>query len=213
MLQIIAAGIFLLGMYFFLGKVGVFLQTQEVKSFISEAGIFAPLVFSVLYLLTMIFAPLTGFPFWITSVGLFGIFNTVVIVYFISLIGAVVNFYIARKLGRPVLIKLVGERGLEKTDKLSRNFGEEVLILTRLFQGFIFEWISYASGLSDIKFKRYFIITLFASIPLNLLSLFFGLRTDNLGELFVSITVANYILMTVPFIYFLIKKLYIQKQE
>lgn len=195
-------------MYFILGRFGVYLQSYEVQNFINQTGIFAPLVFSLLYLLTLIFAPITGFPFWITSVGLFGIFKTVIMVYFLSIIGAVVNFYIARKLGRPILLKLVGDNGLEKIDKLSKNFGSEVLILARLFQGFIFEWISYTAGLTNINFKKYFLITVFASIPLNLVSLFFGLRISDLGQLFVSITVVNYILMTIPFIYFLSKNIF-----
>ena len=206
--QLISVGIFLVGMYFILGRFGVYLQSYEVQNFINQTGIFAPLVFSVLYLATLVFAPITGFPFWITSVGLFGILKTVIMVYFLSIIGAVVNFYIARKLGRPILLKLVGDNGIKKIDKLSKNFGIEVLILARLFQGFIFEWISYASGLTNINFKKYFLITVFASIPLNLVSLFFGLRTSDLGELFISITVVNYILMTIPFIYFLGKNIF-----
>ncbi|MBI2592821.1 MAG: TVP38/TMEM64 family protein [Candidatus Colwellbacteria bacterium] len=199
--------VFLSATFLLLGELEVVFQSEEVKSYINYAGVLATVVYAILYLLTLIFAPITGLPFWITGVGLFGIFKTVIITYLVAMIGSVINFFISRKFGRPLLAKLVGEGGVQRIDRLTKNFGTETLILTRLFQGFIFEWISYAAGLTNINFKKYLLITLFASIPLNLISLFLGLQISNLAQLFITITMVNYILMTVPFIYFLLKKI------
>ncbi len=205
-IKVISILFFLAAIYLLLQKLGLFLEHDYVKNFVKESGIFAPLVFSFLYISTMVFAPLTGFPIFIIGVGIFGIINTIILIYFISQIGAAVNFWISRKFGKKILIKLVGKRGMIRIDSLTSSFGIEALILTRLFQGFLFEWISYAAGLSNLGFKKYILITIFASIPQLLLSLFIGLLVKNLGELFIAVTLINYLLLPVPIFYFLFKK-------
>lgn len=200
-------------MFWLLGKVGVFLQSDDVQIFIEDAGIYAPIIFSIVYIITLVLAPLTGFPLWITGIGVFGVMYTVLLTYGLSLVAAILNFYIARKFGRPVLKHLVSEKGVAKVDSLALHFGVEALILARLFQVFLFEWISYAAGLTKIEFRKYFIITVVASIPSNIILFFVALKINDLGQLFVILTGINYILLTIPFVYFFLKRYVVRKME
>lgn len=193
--------------YILLGKLGLFFQDPLTREFIVKAGLLGPLVFSVLYVISMVIAPLPGFPLLIMAFGVFGIWQTVLLNYFLSLIAAAVNFYIARKWGRHAIHRLVGQHGLDRVDTHANEFSTELLILTRLFDGFLFEWISYAAGLTQISFKRYLIITAVCSIPYNLIAFYFAGRVSDLGKLFVSLSVIYYVTLSLPFLYIISKKI------
>lgn len=100
---------------------------------------------------------------------------------------------------------LIGKKGEQKVDKHTQNFGVEVLILTRLFDGFLFEWISYAAGLTNMKYKTYILITMWASIPYHIILFIFSSTIDDLGKTFIVISTINYSLLGIPIIYYFVK--------
>lgn len=198
--------------YFILGRMGLFLQDPLAKNYILQAGILGPLIFAVFYIITLVIAPLPGFPLLITGFGIFGIYQTILLNYSLCLIGGGINFYIARKWGRNTIRRLIGKHGLDKVDSHVDECGTEMLILIRLFDGFLFEWISYAAGFTQMSFKRYIIITAICSIPYNLIALSFAQRTSNLGELFISLSIVYYITLSLPFLYFIAKKIFLHNK-
>lgn len=204
--------IFIVG-YILLSKVGLYLQDPSIKEFIISAGILGPLVFSVLYVITMIIAPLPGFPLLITAFGVFGIYQTILLNYLLCLVSASINFYIARRWGRSAILRLVGKHGLDRVDSHVNEFGTEILILTRLFDGFLFEWISYAAGLTKMSFFRYFIITAVGSIPYNIIAFYFAQKITDLGQLFISLSIVFYVTLSLPFLYVISKKLFLHAHK
>lgn len=160
-------GIFLLisvGLYI-LGKQ---IPEDAIASFIKEAGPWAPVVYIVAHQISFIFAPISGLPFLVAGFYLFGK-NVVIYSYFVQLIGSSINFAIAKKWGRPIVEKLAGRGALEKIDSLSDEYGKLTLFALRLLQGGIGDFVSYAYGLTPMKFVTYFIITAIAVIPGNVL--------------------------------------------
>ena len=107
-----------------------------------------------------------------------------------------------------MVVKLVGKKGLEKIDKLALQFGLELLVVSRIFQGFLFEWISYAAGLTRISFKTFFLVTSVASTPYFFIVYYYASHITDLTELFVKVALTNYVLLPVPFLYVLTKKLH-----
>lgn len=196
--------------YVLLGKVGLFLHDPVVREFIANEGILGPVVFSILYIITLIVAPLPGFPLLITGFGVFGVYQTILLNYLLCLVGGSIDFYIARRWGREVIRRLVGSHGLNKVDEHANEFSTEILILARLFDGFLYEWISYAAGLTQISFRRYFVITAFGSIPFNLIALYFARKMDDLGQLFVTLSIIYYVTLFLPFLYFVAKRLFLK---
>lgn len=150
---------------------------EEIITFINEAGFFAPLVFMLLLLLTLIIAPLSGSP--IIYAGYFA-FGQNVIFYSVltSYISFVLNFIIARKWGRNIVKKFVGKNEIKKIDDLTENHGAAILILLRLFQGSMGDFVSFAMGLTNMKFKTYFIVSLIASIPGTIIWYYLSLRAS-----------------------------------
>lgn len=189
-----------------------YLQEESFQKLLASAGIAAPLIYIVIYVSTLIVAPFTGYPIYIAGIGIFGITQAVILSYIASLVGATTNFYIARWWGRPIIRKLVGKKGVEKIDGLASHFGIEALVLSRLFQTFLFEWISYAAGLTHMKFKTYISVTAVCILPVFVTALILGKLIPDLGTLFVVIAGISYASLPIPFVYFGIKK-YLRKRS
>ncbi|EKD85803.1 MAG: hypothetical protein ACD_37C00604G0001 [uncultured bacterium] len=137
---------------------------ETIKRLIEDAGPLGPFVFILLSLLTYVVAPLSSVP--LLFVGFYAFGKTVVIYsVFAAFISSIINFLIARKWGRSIVKKFLGEREMEKIDKLAQNYGLPALFLLRLFQGGIHDFISYAAGLTQIKFSSYILVTILGMIP------------------------------------------------
>lgn len=204
-LEVIGLAILLFIGFTSLNWLGIILQGDQIKLLIQESGALGWLVYSLIYLASVIFAPLPGFPATVAAIGIYGVWQTVLLSYILSLVGATTNFFIARHLGRPILHFLVGSHGVKKIERLTENFGIEVLVLTRLFDSFLFEWISYAAGLTNISYKIYMLITLWGSIPYHLIILVFASMIPELGRMFVVLSMINYALLLMPILYYLLK--------
>lgn len=161
------------------------IQVQEVVVVVRKAGVWGPVILILLLASTFIFAPLSSTPFFIAGYLLFDkniqIFN-----YLAAMLAAGVNFWIARLWGRQIVIKMTGEKNMEKVDRLVVNSGLKSLIFLRVFQLQMHDVISYTSGLTKINFWPYFLVSVLAPIPWTALWYFVIFnRINNLAEFLV----------------------------
>jgi len=82
-----------------------------------------------------------------------------------SVLGFVTNFWIARKLGEPILRHLVDKQSISRVNKLVANYGRLSLLFSRVFLGGFNNVVSYAAGLTSMSFKDCFLISFFGIIP------------------------------------------------
>lgn len=136
-----------------------FLNSDEFKNFVNSVHPFGPLIIIIYIALTQILAPLPGSPGVVVSFAVFGWTQTRIYTYLGSLLSAIVSFYIARKLGREWVRKLAGKKALKEIDEFAEAEGEKALIVSRLIGFPLFDYISYAAGLTNMPFKSYFLIT------------------------------------------------------
>lgn len=140
------------------------IDSNKIINFVARFGIFGPLVFIILLSINQIIAPLSGTPIYIAGYLAFG--NIVVLYnYFSYLLAAVVNFFISRKWGRKWVIKLVGNDDMDKVDSFVKDQGIFMLIFLRALQSHISDFVSYAYGLTKMKFRTYIVISAVAPIP------------------------------------------------
>ncbi|MDP3954957.1 MAG: VTT domain-containing protein [bacterium] len=179
--------IFLVLVIYFLG---LRMTKEEVIRIVQEAGIWGPLVFIFLTLMTSVIAPISNLPLWLGGYALFG--NWVQIYTDVAFVlGSAVNFLIARRFGRMVVIKLVGGKNMTKVDTFTQDYGFKTLIFLRIFQGNISDFISYAYGLTNMKFIPYLLVTILAPIPWILLWQFYLFDKVNSYYDFVFLTVVT----------------------
>jgi uncharacterized membrane protein YdjX (TVP38/TMEM64 family) len=161
--------------------IGYFIQQSlridvgQLKEFILSLGVFGPLMIIFLVIVSMVVSPIAAFPIWLASLALYGFWPTLIYVLLANNLGSVINFYISRCWGRPVVTKFVGQKGMEKIDEIAEVVGLEILILGRVLGGASGDYLSYAAGLTKIEFKPYILITIFGTIPpitLNILLIY-----------------------------------------
>lgn len=187
------------------------ITSEEFKLFTKNLGVFAPLIVILYTVASHVFAPIAGSPGIVLSMAIFGIYQTVFYLYIASLISAVINFWISRRYGRKWVSKFVGNSTMSEIDEFTKSEGKEVLWIARLFGFTLFELISYAYGLTNMKFKDYMIITTLGNIPSSLMMLFLFRNTDFESTQGLYIWLGSLIVTGSIFAYFI--KKYIKKAK
>ena len=116
------------------------------------------------------------------------------------MLGATVSFFIAKKFREPLVKKFVSLQKIHTwEDKLSENDKFWTLFSIRLVANpLFFDVISYAAGLTKIRFSRFFIATFFSNIPYMFLIYYFGEISFNMGiYYFISFILALLIIWAV----------------
>jgi uncharacterized membrane protein YdjX (TVP38/TMEM64 family) len=183
-------------LYFF-QKQGPQFNTAQVKELIRSFGILGPIVFMLFNTASIVFAPITALPLWAASLALYGFWQTLLFIFISFYGGAVVNFWIARRWGRPVVSKFVGKKGIKKVDEMTEVVGLQILLIIRLIGGASSDYVAYAAGLTNIEFKPYFIITFFASIPIQALNVYVIHQALSLKYTFLLLAIIGYALSVI----------------
>lgn len=175
------------------------LSPQKIRDWITSFGVIAPVVFVIL----SIFRPLILFPASILAVvgGMtFGaLLGTVYTVLGASL-GAGLSFFIARKVGSSFFKpKQKNGRKLEKIQEEVEKRGFFYVYFLRMIPILNFDLISYASGVSRIRFTPFYTATLLGMIPATFAYNFLGssFLSGNLNVIIIAIVVFL-VVSTVP---------------
>jgi uncharacterized membrane protein YdjX (TVP38/TMEM64 family) len=135
---------------------------DEMQNFIAQAGILAPLAYIAIKALTYVVAPLTSGPIQVFAGALFGnVWLGVIYTLIGEVIGGSVSFFIARRFGRPVVQRLVGKEGIKQIDDFYENKlgGWRSLAIARIVLFSVWDFLSYACGLTPIRYRTYFLVS------------------------------------------------------
>lgn len=178
LLSLLGTAIVILLLYYLSG---LFFDKADIEKFILSFGIWAPIIFIFIFLVTIIIPPLNSTP--LLYVGYFLFKNHVLVyAYLATVIGSAANFLIAKRWGRKLVIKLVGKESSKKIDEVSEKYGLKSLIFLRFFQSHFSDFVSYAYGLTKMNFLPYFLVSVVAPLPLLLIWQFVFFRyVNNVG--------------------------------
>lgn len=172
------------------------LSPQEIREWILSYGAFAP----VLYILLYTVRPLILFPASVLSLtaGLaFGALWGTVYTIIGATAGAIVSFLVARKVGTAfVKGKTSGPRMTKITEQLEKR-GFVYVLLLRLIPLLNFDLISYAAGISRVKFAPFVLGTLLGIIPGTFAYNFLGSSIIGDKKLTVIAAVLVFLLITI----------------
>ncbi len=139
-------------------------SSQEISIFIYNAGIFAPLLYILIQIAGQIFAPLSTSALFVAGFILFG--KSAIIYSILTwLITSATNFLLARKYGKRVLRKFIGEEGVKKIQEIAERIDNKRFLWLRLSTFYINDFASYAFGLTNISFARYYFVSILSMIP------------------------------------------------
>lgn len=187
------------------------INSPQFQAFTQSIGPWGYLVVIGYIVLSHVIAPLAGSPGVALAITVYGIHTGSWLLYVASLISATINFTIAKRYGRKWVIKLVGKESMRKVDEFATYEGRDVLILARLFGFSLFDFISYAAGLTTIRFREYFLITAFFGLIPNLVMQHVFKNIDFSSQ--IGVLVWGLSIIAVAVIFGLVLKLYIKRKK
>ena len=165
--------------------------TDNLARWVEDAGAWAPAAYLVLKMSTFIFAPLSGSSIELASGAIFGVWGGVFLSLVGSTLGGVVNYWIARLFGRKGIVKFAGQKGMEQVDHATERIANwRVLAMSRIVLSPIYDFITYAAGLTRIPFWQFLAVSFIGGIPV---AFFFPL----IGHASVSNNSGNMLVMAV----------------
>ncbi len=177
-----AALLILLGIAIIAALIGAYLayerwfpwEQAEIEEWIDGFGVWGPIVYIVVFALSMLFAPLPTAPMPLIAAAVFGPALGFLYTITATAIGSTICFWVARRLGRPALRRLASQGALDKIDELGARLGIRLLIVLRLFPIAGVDYVSYAAGLTQMRFASYIVVSVLASAPILIFAAVLG---------------------------------------
>jgi uncharacterized membrane protein YdjX (TVP38/TMEM64 family) len=135
----------------------------EIQSIFGYLGFFSIPVFISIYVLANAFL-IPSVPFVFASGILYGLLGGIIVTLIGEIISGTINFIIGRKIGSKLFVKKTKQAKIEFVKKYVNKHGFKVVFFLR-YLGFYFDIVSYASGMTKIKYKNYIIATSLGFIP------------------------------------------------
>ena len=137
---------------------------DQLRALIEAAGPWGPLLLTMLLLVTYIVVPLSSSP--LVFAGFYA-FGTQIVFYAAaaSWLSAVTNFWLARAFGRAAVERAAGADRMAQIDRLTQRHGLPILLFLRIFETELHKLISYAFGLTSIRFWPYLIVSTLGMVP------------------------------------------------
>ena len=179
-----------LGLMIVLFVVGSYIDLKDIQKYIEGWGYFGPWVFIILKASTIIIAPIIGGPIYLIAGPLFGFWNAFYYSMIGDIIGSSIAFGLSRLYGRRI-INLFFSKGLVNLmEKLLSKMGTwKGLLYARLLLFTLHDLISYAAGLTKIKFLTFILISTLTFIVPVALSIALGLAIIEKNIISVTIVI------------------------
>jgi len=159
-----------------------------LRDYIVSFGLWAPVASCFLMVLQALVAPVPSFLITFANGLAFGVFWGWVLSVFGHVLAASVCFGISRALGRVPVEVLVGKAGLESADRWFARWGVYAIFAGRLLPGVAFDAISFAAGLTNMRFRNFLVATTLGIVPQTFLYSYLGRQAPEYVGLFLVTT-------------------------
>ena len=170
----------------FVSKLGS-LNLESVIELIRGYGAYAAVISFFLMILQSILSPIPALLITLSNAAVFGWWKGALLSFWSAMAGAALCFYIARTLGRDVVEKITTKTGLAKVDEFFERYGKNSILICRLLPFVSFDIVSYAAGLTPIKFWDFFIATGLGQLPATIVYSYLGNLAGSTKTIFIAI--------------------------
>ncbi|QIR75467.1 TVP38/TMEM64 family protein [Sulfurospirillum diekertiae] len=184
------------------------LNLESVIAYLREFGVYAALISFLLMILQSIIAPIPAFLITLSNAAIFGWALGALLSWSSAMVGAALCFFIARILGRDVVEKLTSKKALDTADAFFERYGKHTIIVCRLLPFISFDLISYAAGLTSIRFWSFWVATGIGQLPATLVYSYFGQNLSSGGKI---IFITLLMMFALSIIIYIFKKIYDKK--
>jgi uncharacterized membrane protein YdjX (TVP38/TMEM64 family) len=156
------------------GALAVLLDEGKLHALVGQTGWYGPLVLIGLMIAAIVMSPIPSAPIAVAAGMAYGHFWGMILVVVGAGIGAMIAFAIGRLAGHQLLERWFGDR--LRTVRLfgSQNAMTLIVFVSRLLPFVSFDIVSYAAGLTPLRFWRFALATFAGVIPMSFLLAHFG---------------------------------------
>jgi uncharacterized membrane protein YdjX (TVP38/TMEM64 family) len=187
--------------HFFHSFKELFHSVEDLREFILSFGIWSPVVFFLLQVLQVVLAPIPGGAVVVAGGYIFGTITGLLLCLGGALVGSVIVFLLGRHWGRPLVIKLVGQKLFDKYIGLFDKNGL-LLFIIFLLPYLPDDAVCALAGLSKISLRRFILLVIVGRVPSMLVTI---LITNGLFQgsflLWICIGTVLLILLGIAFFY------------
>jgi uncharacterized membrane protein YdjX (TVP38/TMEM64 family) len=159
-----------------------------LRDYIVSFGVWSPVASCFLMVLQALVAPVPSFLITFANGLAFGVFWGWMLSVFGHVLAASVCFGISRALGRVPVEVLVGKAGLVSADRWFARWGAYAVFVGRLLPGVAFDAISYAAGLTNMRFRNFLAATILGIVPQTFLYSYLGRQAPEYVGMFLMTT-------------------------
>lgn len=157
-------------------------NAEEVTKAVASAGAAGPVVFIVITIIKPVIFFLPSLGLTIVAGTLFGPFYGTLYVVIGGAGSTVVGFYTSRWLAGERLRKFLASRKhLVSLDERMCNAGFRTTLMLRIFN-LPWDVVSYAAGLSSMRFRDFYLASLIAIAPVSVVFVYFGSTVTRAGS-------------------------------
>ena len=180
-------------------------DVADVKTYLLSFGMWAPVVSFLLMIFQSVVAPLPAFLITFANAGLFGWIPGAILSWSSAMAGAAICLFIAKYFGREVVEKLTSKTALNSVDGFFNRYGKYAILIARLLPFVSCDIVSYAAGLTSMKFWPFFWATGLGQLPATLIYSYVGGMLTGGAKTFVT---GLLILFSLTVIAFMVKKMW-----
>lgn len=172
---------------------------SEVVSEIQSFGYWGWVIFFLFIVLECVLAPFPPFILYIAGGSVFGGLAAGILGTIANAIGAAIAFSLSRIYGRRWAREKIPESVMEKVEKYIKKYGSVSIFLLRVNPLTSTDLISYAAGLTKMKFGKFLFWTTIALMPSIFVQAYLGQEITQ-NPLFLKLAIIAAILYVLAFI-------------
>lgn len=140
------------------------LRVREVKRFILSYGNFSSVIFLILYSLKPIVLFIPVWPLSVIAGNIFGPYKALMLSMTGCFLSGTLAFFLAKFLGRSFVDKLLKGKAMTLDSNIEKH-GLKIMAIMRLTFVFPYDPLSYAAGLTKMKYRDFIIGTMIGVFP------------------------------------------------
>ncbi|WP_144902230.1 TVP38/TMEM64 family protein [Halobellus captivus] len=149
-------------------------RADELRTWIAQFGVFAPLVFVVIQAVQVIVAPIPGQVVALVAGYLFGPFWGTVYSLTGVLIGSAIAFSLAKRFGRSFVEDILHEDVVDRFDDFVERVGAPGLFAFVIIPGLPDDAICFLSGLTPLRLRTFIAVISIGRLPAYVITVYAG---------------------------------------
>ena len=139
-------------------------RIQGYIDLIKQQGVWGQIIFILYWSSTIVITPLPATPLKPVAILAWGFWPSYLLILVADMIGGTFSFLIARKFGRSTVKKFLGKSKFKSINKMINTHNFKSIFELRFITNFAYDYVSYACGLTDMKFGKYFTSSLLSKV-------------------------------------------------